>query len=93
MGELLLRAPRDPHLKRIVRETDEFWHRTLRDLIRRAIASREIDPALNADDAAALMIVAIKGLSLPSVSGFQPQRTNQIIRQLERLLDVPLHED
>src|SRR5437016_2257431 len=27
MGELVLRAPRDPDLKRIFRQTDDFWHR------------------------------------------------------------------
>jgi AcrR family transcriptional regulator len=93
MGELVLRAPRDPDLERIVRETDEFWHRTLRDLLKRAIDGGEIDPGLNPDDAAALMIVALKGVSLPSVAGFQPHRTDQIIRQLERLLGIPPDED
>jgi AcrR family transcriptional regulator len=89
MGELVLRAPRDPDLERIVRQTDEFWHRTLRDLIRRSIETGSLDPELNPDDMAALMIVAIKGVSLPSVAGFQPQRAEQIIRQLEHLLGFP----
>jgi AcrR family transcriptional regulator len=88
MGELVLRAPRDADLERIVRETDEFWHRKLHDLIARAIASGEIDRTLDADDIAALMIVAVKGVSLPSVAGFQPDRPAQIIRQLERLLGL-----
>jgi hypothetical protein len=39
------------------------------------------------------MIVALKGVSLPSVAGFQPQRTDQIIRQLERLLGFPPDEE
>src|SRR5436189_530156 len=73
MGELVLRAPRDADLERIVRQTDEFWHRTLRDLISRAMAQGAIDPTLDADDLAALMIVAIKGLSLPTVAGFRPE--------------------
>ena len=88
MGELVLRAPRDPHLERIVREADDFWHRRLVDLIGRGIASGELDPSLDPDDAAALMIVALKGVSLPSVAGFQPRRADQIIRQLERLLGL-----
>src|SRR5919206_1752524 len=33
MGELVLRAPRDPDLARIFRQTDAFWHRSLRDLL------------------------------------------------------------
>src|SRR2546428_12932491 len=32
MGELVLRAPRDADLERIFRQTDAYWHRTLRDL-------------------------------------------------------------
>jgi AcrR family transcriptional regulator len=88
MGELVLRAPRDPHLERVVRETDDFWHRRLTDLISRAIGTGEIDSALDADGTAALMIVALKGVSLPSVAGFQPHRPDQIIRELERLLGL-----
>ena len=89
MGELVLRAPRDADLGHIFRQTDEYWHRTLRDLIGRAIAQGAIDSALDADDAAALLIVAIKGLSLPTVAGFQPAVADRVFRQLERLLGLP----
>ena len=51
------------------------------------------DSSLESDDTAALMIVALKGVSLPSVAGFQPHRTDQIIRQLERLLGFPLEQN
>jgi AcrR family transcriptional regulator len=89
MGELVLRAPRDADLGRIVRQTDAFWHRTLRDLISRCIAQGAIDPKLDADDMAALMIVAIKGVSLPTVAGFQPEVADQVFRQFDRLLGLP----
>jgi AcrR family transcriptional regulator len=89
MGELVLRAPRDADLARIVRQTDTFWRRTLRDLINRCIEQEAIDPKLDADDMAALMIVAIKGLSLPTVAGFQPELADQVFRYLERLLGLP----
>jgi AcrR family transcriptional regulator len=89
MGELVLRAPRDPDLATVIRQTDAYWHRTLRDLIARAIAQGELDPGLDADDAAALMIVAIKGLSLPTVTGFRPEVADQVFRQFERLLGLP----
>src|SRR2546428_4858190 len=36
MGELALRSARDPSLARIMRETNDAWHRTLRGLLRRA---------------------------------------------------------
>ncbi len=89
MGELVLRAPRDADLERIFRQTDAYWHRTLRDLIRRCIEQGAINPELDPDDLAALMIVAIKGLSLPTVAGFQPELTDQVFRQFERLLGLP----
>lgn len=92
MGELVLRAPRDPDLGRIFRQTDEYWHRTLRDLISHAVAQGTIDPRLDADDTAALMIFAIKGVSLPTVADFQPQAAERVFRQFERLLGLPAAE-
>ncbi|HEX2036567.1 MAG TPA: TetR/AcrR family transcriptional regulator [Chloroflexota bacterium] len=89
LGELAMRAPRDPELGRIFRQTDAHWHATLRELIGRCIAEGAIDPGLDADDAAALVVAAIKGVSLPTEAGFQPQRVDQVFRQLERLLGVP----
>ena len=89
MGELVLRAPRDAELGRIFRQTDAYWYRTLRDLISRCIEQGTIDPSLNPDDMATLMIVTIKGLSLPTVAGFQPEVADQVFRQLEQLLALP----
>ena len=89
MGELVLRAPRDADLGDLFRQTDAYWHRTLRDLIARAIDEGTIAPGVDADDAATLTIVAIKGLSLPTVAGFQPELADRVFRQLERLLGLP----
>jgi AcrR family transcriptional regulator len=89
MGELVLRAPRDAELGRIFRQTDGYWHRTLRDLIGRCIEQGAVDATLDPDDAAALMIAAIKGLSLPTVAGFEPQVIDQVFRQFARLLGLP----
>jgi AcrR family transcriptional regulator len=88
LGELVLRAPRDTDLGRTFRQTDEYWHRTLRDLISAAVAQGAIRPAFEPDDAAALIIVAIKGLGLPTVAGFQPELTDQVFRLFERLLGL-----
>ena len=35
------------------------------------------------------MIVAIKGLSLPTVAGFEPELADQVFRQFDRLLGMP----
>ena len=88
MGELVLRAPRDPDLARIFRQTDAFWHRTLRDLLSRCVEQDAVDPAVDPDNMAALMIAAIKGVSLPTAAGFQPELADQVFGQLERLLNL-----
>jgi AcrR family transcriptional regulator len=89
LGELVLRAPRDPPLAAIFRQTDAHWHRTLRDLIARCIEQGQIDASLDADATARLMIVAIKGLSLPTVVGFEPHVAKQVFQQFDRLLGLP----
>jgi AcrR family transcriptional regulator len=89
MGELGLRAPRDADLAHTLRQTDAFWRRTLRDLIDRARAAGDLDPGLDAEEAATLLIAAVKGLSLPTVAGFRPESIDQVFRQLERLLGLP----
>jgi AcrR family transcriptional regulator len=89
MGELVLRAPRDSDLAHVFQQTDTFWQRTLSDLLRRCIDERAIDPELEPDDMAALMIVAFKGVSLPTVTGLRPEVADQVFRQLERLLGLP----
>ncbi len=89
LGELVLRAPRDADLAHIFRQSDDHWHKALRDLIASCIQLGQLDPQLNPDDAAALMIVAIKGLSLPTVAGFRPELADQVFRQFERLLGLP----
>ena len=54
MGELVLRAPRDPDLAAIFRQADHNWQRMLRELLTRCQAQGSLDPSLNADDMAAL---------------------------------------
>jgi AcrR family transcriptional regulator len=88
MGELVLRAPRDADLGHIFRQTNGHWRRTLRALIEACIQQGAVDPHIDAEDMAALMIVAIKGISLPTVAGFEPEVTDQVFRQLERLLGL-----
>ncbi len=86
LGELTLRAPRDPVIASVLRGTDDPWHRMLGDLFRRGIADGCLDSRLDPDDAAALTISAIKGVSLPTTSPRQPERIDQTFRQLERWL-------
>ena len=89
MGELVQRAPRDADLSRIFRQSDGYWRRTLRELIERSVQEGALQPVLDADATAALMIAAIKGLSLPTMAGFQPDVADQIFQAFRRLLGFP----
>ena len=88
MGELVLRAPRDQKLAAIFRQTDDYWHRTLADLIQRCIQEVTIDADLDAAGTARLLIVAIKGMSLPTLAGSPQEIADQVFGQFERLLGL-----
>jgi AcrR family transcriptional regulator len=89
MSELVLRAPRDANLAQIFRQTDAFWHRTLAELIQRCIDEGSIRADLDADGTARLLIVAIKGMSLPTMAGAPADIADQVFHQFERLLGLP----
>ena len=84
MGELSLRSARDPAIARIMQDTNEAWHRTLRGLLRRAAAGGHLNPELDSDAVAALVVAALTSMTLPTVSA--SPRTDQALRQLERWL-------
>jgi AcrR family transcriptional regulator len=87
MGELALRAGRDRGLAAIIRKTDDFWHATLSDLLRQAQAEG-VAPGTDPDDAAGLIVAALKGtFMLPSESR-NPERLDQALDQLERWLGL-----
>jgi AcrR family transcriptional regulator len=79
MGELSLRSARDPELARIMQDMNEARHRTVRAMLKRAAKSGQIARDLDADGVAALIVVALAGLSLPRAS----VRKGQALLQLE----------
>jgi AcrR family transcriptional regulator len=83
MLELALRSARDPSLAKIVRETNDGWHRTLRGLLHRAVREGDLAPDLDGDDAAALIMVTLMSMGLPSLG---PARGDQALRELDRWL-------
>jgi AcrR family transcriptional regulator len=83
MGELALRSARDPSLGRLLRETNDAWHRMLRGLLRRAVKARRLPPARDSDDAAALIMSTLISMTLPSVP---TNRTDQALKELEQWL-------
>lgn len=86
MGELALRSARDPSLARIMRETNDAWHRALRGLLRRSAKAGHLRPGLDSDDVVALIVAALTSMTLPTVSS--ADRTDQAFRQLERMLGM-----
>ena len=86
MGELALRSARDPGIARIMRETNEGWHRTVRGLLRRAVKEGNLRPEMDSDEVAAMVVATLRNLTLPVAS--TGARWDQALRQLERWLGV-----
>ncbi len=84
MAELALRSARDASLARIMREVNDAWHRTLRGLLRRAAREGHLDPELDSDEAAALIVAALTSMTLPTVAA--AERRDQAFHHLERML-------
>ena len=86
MGELALRAGRDPAIAGILRETNDAWYRMVRGLLRKAVRAGELSPELDDDGVAALLVAALASMTLPAMS--PAARTDQALRQLERWLGI-----
>lgn len=88
LSELALRAPRDQEIAAIMRPSDEAWHGMVRRLLERGVAegglARDVDP----DDAAGLVVAAIKGASMPGPESTRLRHLDQTFRQLERWLGL-----
>lgn len=84
MGELALRSARDASLARILRESNDAWYRTLRGLLRRSARAGNLSPALDSDQAAAMIVATLTSMVLPSIGS---ARKDQALRELERWLN------
>ena len=87
MGELALRSARDPVLARIMRETNEAWHKTVRGLLRRAAREGFLEAELDSDDTASLIVATLTSMTLPTIAS--AERVDQALHQLERILKPP----
>jgi len=88
MGEVALRAARDPGIAAIMHEVDQIWHATLRALLHRAQKDGAVDKKVDVNDAAALIVAALKGVYLLPAGSLRHQRLTQALRQLERWLGL-----
>jgi AcrR family transcriptional regulator len=86
MGELALRSARDPAIAALVRSTQETWHRVVRGLLRRAAKEGYIQPDLDSDAVAAMVLATLTAMTLPLQAA---PRHELALRQLERWLGLP----
>ena len=87
MGELALRARRDPAIAAIVQRTDDVWHATLRGLLRRAQRDRALATTAEPDEAAGVVVAALKGVFMLPAAG-KSRRLARTLAQLERWLGL-----
>src|SRR2546428_85143 len=87
MGEFALRARRDPAIAAIVQRTDDVWHATLRGLLRRAQRDGALSTAADADEAAGVVVAALKGVFLLAPAE-KSRRLARTLAQLERWLGL-----
>jgi AcrR family transcriptional regulator len=88
MGELALRAPRDPTIGTLMQATDDAWHGMMRTLLRRARAEGGINADVDPDDFAAVVVMALRGTYLLPPASSHPERVDRALSQLERLLGI-----
>ena len=88
MGELMLRAARDRAIAAIVRQVDDVWHATLQKLLRGAREEGAVDPTLDPEGMAALIVAVLKGTYLLPAESAQPERLDRALREVERSLGL-----
>jgi TetR/AcrR family transcriptional repressor of nem operon len=88
MGELMLRSARDRGLAEIVRKTNEYWHGTLRSLIRGARDEGEVPRGIDPDGMAAVIVATLKGVYLLPGKSAPTADLEKTLRQLERVLGL-----
>lgn len=86
MGELALRSTRDKSIASIMEKMYEYWHTTMRGLLRRAVREGGARPELDSDAVASLIITTLTATTLPSLRS--SNRSDQAFRQLEKWLGL-----
>lgn len=86
MGELALRAARDPAIRALFQSTTDMWRRAIKGLLIKAAASGALDAPGHPDDQASLVVAAVMGACMIPV--WQPARRAAAIRELQRSLGL-----
>jgi AcrR family transcriptional regulator len=87
-SEVALRAARDDAMADLARHSDDQWFAFLSGLVKQGVEQGCLDGSLQPDGVAATLIAAIKGLSMPTMGSFRPERIDQTFDQLERWLGL-----
>jgi AcrR family transcriptional regulator len=87
-SEVTLRAARDDVIADIVRQGDDQWYGFLRGLVARGVEDGSLEGGLQPESVAAVLIAAIKGLSMPWPGAFRPEQIDQTFEQLELWLGL-----
>ena len=87
-SEVALRAARDDAIAAMMRHADDQWYGFLRELIARGVDHGCLHRDLDPEGAAAVLISAITGLSMPTMGSLRPERIDQTIDQLEQWLGL-----
>ncbi|WP_407542514.1 TetR/AcrR family transcriptional regulator (plasmid) [Deinococcus radiomollis] len=91
--EMLAEAERSPVIARLVQEHSRGMQKLLADFLRRGQTQREIDPSLDIEAAAALLVGIIDSFVLTAVHNpaLDPALTTEMLRVLiARFLTVPI---
>ncbi len=86
MGELALRSSRDKSIAAIMDKMYQYWHATIRGLLRRAVREGGAPAELDSDSVASLIITTLTATTLPQLRG--SNRSDQAFRQLERWMGL-----
>jgi len=87
-GELALRSARDPTMAATIRDTNDIWHAMMRGLIHRGVEQGQIDPSVDNDEVVAVVIAALRAMTLLPADEARTERVDQSFRQLERWLGL-----
>lgn len=87
-SEISLRSARDDAIAEVVKDATDHWHAIVREMVARGVAEGVLPGDLEPDGAAAALVGAIRGLSMPPTAVARPERIDQAIDQLERWLGL-----
>jgi len=86
MGELALRAARDPAIHDLFQNTMDMWRRTIKGLLINAAKDGFLEAPGDPDAQASLVVAAVMGACMIPV--WQPTRRSEAIRELQRSLGL-----